>query len=82
MNKVATGVRLVHVPTGITVTATEERSQLQNRRIALEKLQAIFAAQEAEAKQSQKHSAWSEHTQLIRGNPIRIYQGEDFIRIR
>lgn len=82
VNKVETGVRLIHVPTGITVTATEERSQLQNRRIALEKLQAIFAAQEAEAKQDQKHSAWREHTQLVRGNPVRIYQGETFIRIR
>ena len=82
VNKVETGVRLVHVPTGITVTATEERSQLQNRRIALEKLHAIFAAREAEAKQEQKHSAWREHTQLVRGNPVRVYQGEGFIRIR
>lgn len=30
VNKVETGVRLIHVPTGITVTSTAERSQLQN----------------------------------------------------
>ncbi len=82
VNKVETGVRLIHLPTGITVTATEERSQLQNRRIAMEKLNAIFAQRELESQQSQKNSAWQEHTRLIRGNPVRVYRGEDFVRIR
>lgn len=39
-NKTESGVRLVHRPTGITVTATERRSQLQNRGAALERLRA------------------------------------------
>ena len=38
-NKVETGVRLVHRPTGITVTATERRSQHANREVAFERLQ-------------------------------------------
>jgi len=38
-NKSATGVRLVHLPTGTTVTATERRSQAMNRGAALERLQ-------------------------------------------
>ena len=37
-NKVATGVRLTHLPTGITVCATERRSQVRNREAALERL--------------------------------------------
>ena len=37
-NKSETGVRLVHRPTGVTVTATERRSQAQNRAAALERL--------------------------------------------
>jgi ribosome-associated protein len=37
-NKAATGVRLLHRPTGLVVTATERRSQLQNRGAALERL--------------------------------------------
>lgn len=82
VNKVETGVRLIHVPMGITVTATEERSQQQNRRIAMEKLNAVFAAREAEAAQNQKNSAWREHTRLVRGNPVRVYRGEEFKRIR
>lgn len=39
-NKVETGVRLVHRPTGITVTATERRSQRANREAAFERLRA------------------------------------------
>lgn len=41
-NKTETGVRLAHRPTGITVTATERRSQLQNRGEALERLRAVL----------------------------------------
>ncbi len=44
-NKTASGVRLVHAATGVTVTATERRSQAQNRSAALlrlrERLQAL-----------------------------------------
>ena len=37
-NKVESGVRLLHRPTGITVTATERRSQHANREVAFERL--------------------------------------------
>ena len=37
-NKVETGVRLVHRPSGIVVTATERRSQHANREAAFERL--------------------------------------------
>jgi protein subunit release factor B len=37
-NKAATGVRLVHPPTGAAVTATERRSQSMNRGAALDRL--------------------------------------------
>jgi protein subunit release factor B len=39
-NKVETGVRLTHRPTGIVVTATERRSQAQNREAAFARLTA------------------------------------------
>jgi protein subunit release factor B len=37
-NKVETAVRLRHLPSGITVIATEHRSQAENRKLALERL--------------------------------------------
>ena len=39
-NKVETGVRLTHRPSGISVTATERRSQQANRETAYERLAA------------------------------------------
>jgi protein subunit release factor B len=43
-NKTESGVRLVHPPTGVVVTATERRSQAQNRGAALERLRDRLAA--------------------------------------
>ena len=37
-NKVATGVRLLHRPSGVVVTATERRSQSANREAAFARL--------------------------------------------
>src|SRR6266496_2248075 len=37
-NKVETGVRLTHRPSGISVTATERRSQHANREVAFERM--------------------------------------------
>ena len=37
-NKVETGVRLIHRPSGIMVTATERRSQYANREMAFERM--------------------------------------------
>jgi protein subunit release factor B len=39
-NKVETAVRITHIPTGIIASATEFRSQAQNRALALERLAA------------------------------------------
>lgn len=50
VNKVSTAVRLTHIPTGITVTAQTERSQLQNRENALSLLRAKLWEMEQQKK--------------------------------
>ncbi|KIX11875.1 peptidyl-tRNA hydrolase [Dethiosulfatarculus sandiegensis] len=42
-NKVATAVRLTHIPTGFTVSATERRSRTQNLEKAIERLKIKLA---------------------------------------
>lgn len=80
VNKVETGVRLIHIPTGITVTSTAERSQLQNRKNALDKLNLILSEKEAANHAKQTNDAWREHTKIVRGNPVRVYKGIKFNR--
>ena len=78
VNKVETGVRLTHIPTGIVVTSTTERSQAQNRKDALRKLKAILSERQYQAKARQKDEAWLDHYRIIRGNPVRVYEGMAF----
>lgn len=81
VNKVETGIRVIHISTGITVTCTEERSQYANKQKALKRLREILAVKEQEAADHQVNQAWREHTKIVRGNPVRVYEGMEF-RIR
>jgi protein subunit release factor A len=49
-NKTESGVRLVHLPTGIRVTSREERSQHRNRARALTRLREKLEARRRKAK--------------------------------
>ena len=80
VNKVETGVRLIHIPTGITVTSTSERSQYANKKDALNKLNAILEQRETAEVKKQVNSAWREHNRIVRGNPVRVYEGMEFKR--
>ncbi len=42
VNTTDSAVRMKHLPTGITVTSRESRSQFRNRQLCLQKLHAIF----------------------------------------
>ncbi len=53
VNKVSTAVRIKHIPTGIVIKAQTERSQAQNREIAMEILRARLYQLEEERKHSE-----------------------------
>lgn len=80
VNKVETGIRVIHIPTGITVTSTEERSQYLNKQKALKRIQAVLDTMKQDAGARQTNQAWREHTKIVRGNPVRVYEGMEFKR--
>jgi peptide chain release factor 1 len=65
VNKVSTAVRLKHIPSGIVITAQAERSQIQNREIAMKLLRAKLWEIEVEKQATQIASLRA--TQVGRG---------------
>ena len=81
VNKTESAVRVTHVPTGTSAIAREERSQAMNRKLALARLwEQKEKAEEVQEGQHQKNR-WEQHNQLVRGNPTKVFKGENFIRI-
>ena len=65
VNKVSTAVRLVHKPSGIVVTSSSERSQIQNREIAMNLLRSKLWEAEVEKQHAEVSSLRA--TQVGRG---------------
>lgn len=81
VNKVETGVRAIHLPTGLAVVSTEARTQYLNKKLALNRLSQIISKQNLDAEILAKQTMWIQHELLVRGNPIRIYEGLTFKQI-
>lgn len=78
VNKVNSAVRVVHIPTGITVECQDERSQFMNKKRCLEKLNYLLNEKQKKNKALQENESWKIGNNVVRGNPVRIYIGEDF----
>lgn len=79
VNKVESGVRVIYQPLNISCEATEERSQLMNKKIALKKLKLLIDNMNKESEINNKVSCWKGNLELVRGNPVRVYEGMNFI---
>lgn len=73
VNKVATAVRLTHIPTGIIITAQTERFQEQNRKIALNLLRGKLWIREKEIAKGVKAGIKGEYKPASWGTQIRSY---------
>jgi len=73
VNKVATAVRLKHVPTGIVVTAQTERFQEQNRKIAINLLRGKLWARKKEEELKSQKNIKGEYHPASWGTQIRSY---------
>lgn len=82
VNKVSTAIRAVHIPTGISAVAMDQRSQIQNKKIAYLRLMKKIDETSSSINQVVQYENWNKKNQLIRGNPNRIYKGEKFKRTK
>jgi peptide chain release factor len=78
VNKVETAVRATHLPTGQSVFVQDSRSQLENKKLSIERLKEKVLEQNIIQLQKRMQETWSNHLQVQRGNPIRTFSGTDF----
>ena len=75
VNKVETAVRATHLPTGISVKCSSQRSQSQNKERARSLLLLKLQQRKDSAAASFRASKWGRHTALMRGNPVKTFSG-------
>jgi len=73
VNKVSTAVRLIHIPTGLVVTAQSERFQEQNRKIALALLRGKLWLMQQEISKGVKKELKGDYRPASWGTQIRSY---------
>lgn len=78
VNKVNTAVRATHIPTGQSVFVQDSRSQLENKKLSVERLKEKVLEQNIIQLQKRMQETWNNHLQVQRGNPVRTFSGTDF----
>jgi peptide chain release factor 2 len=77
VNKVATAVRIKHIPTGIVAECVNERSQAQNKRLAMSMLLSKLEALEQAKREGEMARINAAKGDIAWGNQIRNYVLDD-----
>lgn len=73
VNKTSSAVRITHIPTGLVTSCQQERSQHQNKAVAMKLLKAALYQRELEKREAERQKLEEEKTDIGWGNQIRSY---------
>ena len=74
VNKVESAVKAIHTPTGMSATASERRSQLENKKLATQRLLHRLAVRTRNESDALARRNWNNHNSLQRGNPVKTFK--------
>ncbi|WP_064695466.1 peptide chain release factor H [Rhizobium aegyptiacum] len=73
-NTTDSAVRVLHRPTGLIVTARDERSQHRNKALALRRLEAMLHQIEADKQEAAKSGRFIANRTIERGNEVKSFK--------
>jgi peptide chain release factor 2 len=73
VNKTSSAIRITHLPTNTVVTCQDERSQLQNKNKAMDKMRQILTALDEERKNAELDAIGGKQAQVGWGSQMRSY---------
>jgi len=82
VNKTDSAVRITHLPTGVVVACQNERSQLQNKTVAMKLLRAKLYQRELDRRDEEIRKEYSKKRRIEWGSQIRSYVFQPYTMVK